>query len=115
MERSSRVFTGTALDLDLAAQVHEEGAIGHVDDGDALDAADTVGDPLAVGLVAGLEADVAGDLAPGLDDVDGADVAAFGADGGRHLAEHTGGVDDADPNGEAVAGYRRIGHESLHA
>jgi hypothetical protein len=94
--------------------VHEESAVGDVDDRDALDAADTLGDALAVGLVAGLEADVAGDLPPYLDDVDSADVAALGADGGRHLAEHAGLVEDADPDDEAVAGYRRIAHESLH-
>ena len=104
-----------SIDLDLAAQVHEEGAVGHVHDGDALDAADTLGDALAVRLVARLEADVAGDFASHLHDIDGADVPALGADGGRDLAEHAGLVDDADPDDEAVTGYRRIAHEGLHA
>ena len=111
----TRLDGDAAIDLDLAAQVHEEGAVGDVHHGDALDAAEALGDALAVRLVAGLEGDVAGHLAPRLDDVDAADVAALRADGGGDLPEHAGRVDDADANGEAVAGYRRIAHEGLQA
>src|SRR5687768_262 len=101
----ARLDRGLALDLDLAAEVHEEGAIGHVHDLHAFDGAQPLDDLLAVPLVAGLERQVARDrgLADG-DDVDGADVAAALADRRGDLAEHAGLVPDLEPDRETVAG-----------
>ena len=89
--------------LDLAAEVHQEGAVGGVDDLDAVDGADGVGDRASV-LLAGR---VDGDLAQGVlvvdrDEVDGADRAAGVADRARDLAQHAGAMSDADPQDERV-------------
>src|SRR5439155_13635761 len=93
------------------AQVHQEGAVRHVDDPYPPDAADLVDDLLAVLLVARLERDVAGDGAlADLDQVDGADVSAGLADGRRDLAEHARPVDDLDANDQAVAGAGGADH-----
>ena len=108
----ARLHGDATVHLDLPAQVHEERAVRHVDDVDALDPPDALHDALAVRLVGGLECDVAGHrLAACFDDVDGADVAPRLADRRRYLAQHAGHVGEPDWGGEAVAGDRRgLGH-----
>src|SRR4029077_5283158 len=102
-----------ALDLDLPAEVHEEGPVGHVDDTHAGDRADAVDDLLAMAVVAGLEGDVAGHRAlADLDQVDGADVAAGFADPGRGLPQHAGRGLDLQPHGLAVARAGSVDHDS---
>ncbi len=62
-----------------------------------------------MGLVGGLEGDVAGHLLLArLDQVHRADVAAGLADGRGHLAEHAGLVGDTEADGEAIAGDRGV-------
>jgi len=91
----ARLHRHLAAHLDLAAEVHEEGAVGDVHDGDAFQRAHPLDDLLTVAFVARLEGDVAGDRGPAdLDEIDTTDVAAALADGGRHLAEHSGLVED---------------------
>ena len=83
------------MHFDLAAQVHEEGPVGQVDDADAREVAEAVDDLLAVGTVARVDRDVAQDaVARGLDEVDRADVAAGVADGHRDSTEHAGAIGD---------------------
>src|SRR5262249_37780522 len=64
-------------------------------------------DLLGVDAIAGLDGDVPfGSLAGGLDQVDGADVAAGVSDSGRDASKHPGPVGDLEPDGEAIAGAR---------
>src|SRR5439155_20243262 len=102
-----------SLDLDLSAEVHEERPVGHVDDADPGDGADTIDDLLAVPIVAGLEGDVAGHrrLAD-LDEVDGADVSPGLADGRGDLAQHAGPIRDLQPDRLAVARARGVDHDA---
>ena len=87
--------------LDLAAEVHQERAVGAVDDLRALDGVDRVGDRAPVLLVGGVDDDVAQQvLALERDQVDGADRAARVADRGRDPAEHARAVRDAHPQDE---------------
>jgi hypothetical protein len=87
----TRLHRDLAHHLDLAAEVHEEGAVGDVQHRDAFDGAQALDDLLAVTLVARIEAEVTGNGAlADFHEVDGADVAAALADRGRDLAEHAG-------------------------
>ncbi len=97
--------------------MHQEGAVGDVHHRDVRHVAQTLHHRLAVGLVRGLEGDVARHL-PGrhLHHVDGADVAAGLADGGGDPAEHAGLVGETDADGQAVAGDGRVpAHDGLLA
>jgi hypothetical protein len=99
------------VDLDLAAQVHEEGAVGGVDDARARQVLEAVDDLLTVGTVARADRDVAHDtLARGLHQVDRADVAAGIADGHGDAAQHARPVGDRQTDGDAVGRARRDGH-----
>ena len=104
-----------ALDLDLAAKVHEKRAVGDVDDPQARRLLQAIHDLHAVHAVAGVDRDVADDaVAAGLDQVHRADVATGVADRHGDAAEHPRTVLDRHPDGKAIAGARRNrGHSSL--
>src|SRR6185369_3366876 len=107
----ARLHRHLALHLDLAAEVHEEGAVGDVDDADAFQRFQTLDHLLAVTLAARLERDVAGDgVAAHLDEVDGADVRPALPDGGGDLAEHAGLVLDLESHRQTVTGRRSVDH-----
>src|SRR5262249_20671248 len=109
----ARLDRHLAPDLDLAAEVHEEGPVRDVDHPDPGDLADGVDDRLAVPVVAGVERNVPdADLAARLDQVDRADVGARAADGGGDLPEHAGPISDLEPDRHAVAGAGGGDHAS---
>ena len=91
--------------LDLAAEVHQERAVGGVDDLGALDLADRRGDLVAVLLAGGVDRDVAQRVrVVDGDQVDGPDRAAGGADRARDAPEHARPVRDPDPHDDRVLG-----------
>src|SRR2546426_12291307 len=76
-------------DLDLAAHVHEERAVGDTADADTGQPPQPPDNLLRMEAVARLDGDVAlGPLACRLDEVDGANVAPNVADRRRHATEH---------------------------
>jgi len=111
----ARLDRHLAAHLDLAAQVHEEGAVRDVADRHALQRPQALDHLLAVTLVAGLERDVAGDRGlADLHEVDRADVATGLPDGRGDLAEHAGLVEDLQANRQAMAGRRSVEHAASH-
>jgi hypothetical protein len=100
------------LDLDLPAEVQQEGPVGDVDHAHAGKPAEPIHDLLAVLAVARLDREIAYDpVAARLDEVHGADVTAGSADCARHPPEHTGLVGNLKPNRQAV---RRTGENRHH-
>ena len=107
----ARLHRHLAAHLDLAAQMHEEGAVGHVDDRDTFQRAQPLDDLPAMALVARLEGEIARDGgAADFDEVDATDVAAALADGGRYLAEHSRLVEDLQADRQAVTGRWSVQH-----
>jgi hypothetical protein len=89
--------------------MHEEDAVGDVDDLDAVHGAGGPDDLLPVLGRAGVDGDVADDLvAADADDVDGADVAAGPPDGDGQLAERPRPARKLDAQGQAVTRARRV-------
>ena len=102
-ERIARRQRNLVLDPNLAAEMHQEDAVGNVDDLDPLQAPDAVDQRLGVRIVACRDRDVAHLERPGgTDDVNGARVAFEPGDGVEHTGEHAGLVDDAHAHREAV-------------
>ena len=100
-----------APDLDLPAQVHEEGAVRGVDDPYPSQMLETIDNLLTMDAVARVDRDVPQDaVSGGLHQVDGADVAAGGADRHRDATQHPGTVGDRQSNRNAVRGARCDGH-----
>jgi hypothetical protein len=91
--------------LDLAADVQAQRAVGVVDHHGAVDGADGVEDPVPVLQAGRVDRDVAQRVRV-LDrqKVDRPDGAAGVADRGRHAAEHARPVGDLDPDRERVLG-----------
>ena len=112
MLRSSTDVSGCLrTDLELAADVQLERAVGPVDDLGALDAADGLDDAALVRLVARVDREVAQDVvAVGLDEHDVADRAAGLADRGRDAAEHARAVVDPHAQREGVLGGGGLRH-----
>src|SRR5437016_5700122 len=105
-----------AVDLDLAAEMHKEGAVRDVLHRHPVHGLDGGRDPLAMPFVARVAADVARDeLRARLHQIDGADIATGLADRRGDLAEHPGLVGDLDTHGQAIACTRGIAHKSLRA
>ena len=97
--------------LDLAAEMHQEGAVGDIGDLDAGQAPELVDDALGVLVVPRLDRDVAEDaVARHFDQVDRADIAACLPDDHRDAPEHAGAVEDRQSDGEAVRGAGGDGH-----
>ena len=97
--------------LDLAADVHAQGAVGGVDHRRAVDGVDRLDDLAAVLVARGVDGDVAQRVAAlERDEVDGADRAAGVADRARDLAEHAGAVVDLDADRQGVLCGGRAGH-----
>src|SRR5207302_3952310 len=95
------------VDLDLATEVDQKRAVGHVQDPDALELSESAGDRLAVGLVATGHGDVPHHHAPAEPyDVEGVDVTALVTDGGRQASERAGPPTQLRANGQTVAGAR---------
>ena len=93
------------VQLDLAAGVHRERAVGRVEHARALDRVDGGGQPRPVARIGGLDDEVAdGVVADDLNEVDGPDRPAHFTDRARDLAEHARVVRDLDPEREAVLG-----------
>jgi hypothetical protein len=102
------------VDLDLAAQVHQERAVGDVGDPHPRGALDAVDDLVGVAAVAGLDRDVAQHtLAAHLDQVHRPDVAAGSADGRGDPTQHARLVPDLEPDRETVRSAGGDGHQSL--
>ena len=105
------------VDLDLAAEVHQEGAVGDALDADVGDGADRLDHALAVlGVDAG-DGDVA-DLGPALDahEVDRPEDRARLADRDRHLPERARALREARADRDAVGrGRRRDAHQETAA
>ena len=94
-----------ADDLDLAALVHQERAVGDAGDRDALERPHRVDDALAVGGVDARHGDVARDAAlVDADEVDRAEDRALGADRARHRGERARQLAQLDAHGEGVGG-----------
>jgi hypothetical protein len=103
-----------AVDLDLAPQVHQEGAIRDIGDADPGRRLDPVDDVMGVTAVAGLDGDVPEHPLPGhLDQVHRPDVAAGLPDDRGDAAQHAGLVLDLETGGEAVGGAGGDGHQFL--
>ena len=91
------------LDLELAAEVQQEGAVADLADGDALDVAQRLDDLLGVVGVRGRAGDVDGEaVGPGLDDVDRRHHAAGGAHGVADPADRRGITVGGEPHGDRV-------------
>src|SRR5262249_23142876 len=102
-----------AVDLDLAPEVHQEGAIGDVQHVHPFERADTADDGVGVRLVARGDGEVAHHLAAAdANDIDGADVAALLADRGGQTSEGARTVARLGAQDEAVAGARLEQHYS---
>ena len=111
----ARLHRHLVLHLDLAAQVHEERAVGDVHDRDAGHVPDGIDDPLAVVGVGRRHRDVAhAALARDPHEVDRAEVAVGLADGCGDLRERPRHRRELDANGEAV-GRGRVGGRHLAA
>ena len=101
-----------AAHLDLATEMHEEGAIRDVGDLDAGQTAEAVDDALAVLAVPRLDGDVAEDtIARHLDQVHRADITAGLADDHGDAPQHPGAVQDRQADRETVGGARCNGHQ----
>ncbi len=88
---------------DLAAQMHEERAIGYGADDDAVHVREVGGELLPRRLVRHVDGHIADMLLRrGLDQVDRAEAAATRADGPCDLREHAGTVIDLEPDDEAI-------------
>ena len=99
-------------DLDLAAEVHEEDAVGDVYDFDAVNASGGLDDCPAVLGGARVDRQVAYDrVAPDADDVNRADVAARAPDGRRQPAEGARARRELDAQRQAVARAGRVLHQ----
>src|SRR4029079_7725407 len=78
-------------DFDLAAKVHEESAIGNLQDLDAIDGFDRVDDLVFMFAGNGVDGDVANDVVPAnTHDIDSPDVASGLTDGGGDFAKGSG-------------------------
>jgi len=107
----ARLDRDLALDLDLAAEVHEERAVRDVDDLDAPDRLQALDHLLPVPLVARLEGEVTDDrLLTDFDQIDRADVAAGLADRGGNFTQHPRLVLDLEPDRERVTRRRSVAH-----
>ena len=103
----ARLDRDAADDFDLAAQVDQEGAVADVQHADAVQRLHPIDDRVGVNFVAGGDGQVTHHpAATGPHDVEGADVAADLADGGRQLPEHARPIARLGPQDEAVAGTR---------
>src|SRR4030095_12548969 len=91
---------GLVVDLDLAAQVHEERAIRDVDDPDPGQSLQSIDDLLAVHAVPGLDGDIAQDpLAPRLNQIDCTDVPPGIADSHGDPTQHSRAIGDRETHG----------------
>ena len=91
--------------LDLAAEVHQERAVGRVDDADVLELVERRGDRAPLLGPGGVDRDVADELVVlEVDDVDRADHAAGSPDRTGDAPEHAGLVADLDADRERVLG-----------
>ena len=90
--------------LDLAANMHLEGAVGCVDHARALDRSDRVNDRGPVFGVSRVNGDVADQVLVGLNELDRANRSAHIADRAGNAPEHSGDVFDLDSDRQAVLG-----------
>jgi hypothetical protein len=90
--------------LDLAADVHLEGAVGCVDYARTLDGSDRVNDRGPVFGVTRANGDVADQVLVGLNELDRTDRSAHIADRAGNAPEHSGDVFDLDSDRQAVLG-----------
>ena len=101
------------LDLDLAAEVHQEGAVGDLADGDALDLGQGLGQPLGVLGVAGRAGDVDPQpLVAGRRDVQRGDDPTGLLDRVGQLADRVPAGGDVEPDGDRVRDARHGDHGS---
>ena len=99
-------------DLDLAALVHGERAVRHLDDLDPVDGLDRRGDLLDVLLRGAVDDEVLVEVAaPHIEAADGRDVAAYLTDGRRQTSERAGPVVEPHAKGDGEgcggSGHRR--------